>query len=502
LRSAPGGTKARRRSVFGRALRAAHTHQWRAARARREEFDVKDLGDTIAAIATAPGSGGLAVLRVSGPRAIPIAGALLSGEEPLERAPDHSLRHAWAHWPGRPDQRIDEVVAAVFRAPRSYTREDVVELSCHGGALTAQRLLDALGAAGARLALPGEFTLRAFLNGRLDLAQAEAVADLIQAENEAARELALAQLAGSLSKRLSEIEERIADAAAEVEARVDFAEDVGGLEVPPHVVDAIRSAHAGLAALLEGSAWARAVREGLQVPIVGRPNVGKSSLFNALLGEDRAIVTSLPGTTRDRVSESLEISGVRVKLSDTAGIRDGEEPIERLGIERARTALRESRVAIWVLDASEVLTEEDLAIAEAIAGRRILAAFNQCDRESRLDRDAVAARLEGSIWRGVEVSAITGVGLDALREALAELAGADRNGNRIGPVAAHPRHVESLDRARAALARAALVAEAGESGEIVALEMRECLEAMGEVTGRRASEELLDRIFSRFCIGK
>ena len=474
----------------------------REPRAQRTEARVKDLGDTIAAIATGPGSGGLAVLRVSGPRAIAVAGALLAGGEPLDLAPDHSLRHAWAHWPDRPEQRIDEVVAAVFRAPRSYTREDVVELSCHGGPLTAQRLLDALRAAGARLASPGEFTLRAFLNGRLDLTQAEAVADLIQAETQAARELALSQLAGSLSKRLSEIEDRIADAAAEVEARVDFAEDVGGLEVPPHVREAIRGALAQLAALLEGSAWARAVREGLQVPIVGRPNVGKSSLFNALLGEDRAIVTSSPGTTRDRVSESVEISGVRIKLSDTAGIRDGEEPIERLGIERARAALRESRVAIWVLDSSVPLSVEDLAIAQQLAGRHVLAAFNKCDRESRLDRTAVAARLDGCQWRGVEVSAITGVGLDALRANLADLAGVDRKGNSTGPVASHPRHVESLDRARAALARAARVAEAGESGEIVALEMRECLEAMGEVTGRRASEELLDRIFSRFCIGK
>jgi tRNA modification GTPase len=463
---------------------------------------VKDLGDTIAAIATAPGSGGLAVLRVSGPGAIPVAGALLAGGEPLDRAPDHSLTYAWAHWPGRPDQRIDEVVAAVFRAPRSYTREDVVELSCHGGPLTAQRLLEALIAAGARFALPGEFTLRAFLNGRLDLAQAEAVADLIQAETQAARELALSQLAGSLSRRLSEIEERVADAAAEVEARVDFAEDVGGLEVPPHVREAISGALGDLDALLEGSVWARAVREGLQVPIVGRPNVGKSSLFNVLLGEDRAIVASSPGTTRDRVSESVEIAGVRVKLSDTAGIRGDAEPIERLGIERARSALRESRVAIWVLDSSEPLSAEDLAVADALEDRRVLVAFNKCDREGRLDRHAALGRLRASQWRAVEVSAITQIGLESLRLGLADLAGAGSNGMRGGPVAAHPRHVESLGRARAALARAACVAGAGERGEIVALEMRDALEAIGEVTGRRASEELLDRIFSRFCIGK
>ena len=462
---------------------------------------MKDFGDTIAAIATAPGAGGLAVLRVSGSRALAVAGALMS-EAALERASDHSLHHAWAHWPGRPAERIDEVVAAIFRAPRSYTREDVVEISCHGGPLTARRLLAALEAAGARGALPGEFTMRAFLNGRIDLAQAEAVADLIQAENEAARELALSQLAGSLSHDLAEIESAIADAAAEVEARVDFAEDVGGIEVPPNVGEAIRAAHSRLAALLEGSAWARAIREGLNIPIVGKPNVGKSSLFNALLGEERAIVMHLAGTTRDRVSESVEILGLRVRLSDTAGLREGGEPIERLGIERTRAALGEARIAIWVLDASEPLAAEDLAIVGALAARRVLVAFNKSDREIRLDRDAALASLNGPAVRGVQVSAITGAGLEDLRCALVELAGGTPHEKPNGPVAAHPRHVSSIERARAALARSVDAARSGECGEIVALELRESLDALGEVTGRCASEELLDRIFARFCIGK
>ncbi|MGH7742237.1 MAG: tRNA uridine-5-carboxymethylaminomethyl(34) synthesis GTPase MnmE [Candidatus Eiseniibacteriota bacterium] len=463
---------------------------------------MKDLGDTIAAIATAPGSGGLAVLRVSGPRALEIAGALFPGGDSLESAPDHSLRHGWAHFPGRSEQRLDEVVASVFHAPRSYTCEDVVEISCHGGSLTAKRVLEALVAAGAREALPGEFTLRAFLNGRLDLAQAEAVADLIQAENEAARELALAQLAGSLSRKLAEVEERVLGAAAEVEARVDFAEDVGGIEVPAHVHEAIQSASAELDRLLAGAPYARAIREGLHVPLIGRPNVGKSSLFNALLGEDRAIVTSVPGTTRDRVSESVEISRLRVRLSDTAGLREQSEPIERLGIERAREALSESRIAIWVLDASAPLAQEDLAVAAALAGRRVLVAFNKCDRELRIDREHVAALLNGQTWKSAQISAITGVGLDELRQALAELAGAGTTRSLAGAVAAHPRHVASLERARAALERAKAASSDGLSGEIVALELREALERIGEVSGRRASEELLDRIFSRFCIGK
>jgi len=280
---------------------------------------VTDLHDAIAAIATSPGAAGLAVVRLSGSSALGIAASVFRGGTALAEAPSHTLHHGWIV--DADGGRIDEVVAAIFRAPRSYTREDVVELSCHGGRLSAAGVLEALISAGARLARPGEFTLRAFLNGRLDLAQAEAVADVIQAETEAARGLALGQLAGDLSRRLDALSERIADLLAEVEARVDFAEDVGGVEIPPRARDEIAVVDAALAALLEGAAYGRALREGLRLPIVGRPNVGKSSLFNALIGEERAIVTPEAGTTRDRVSEPLEIRGVRVLISDTAGLR-------------------------------------------------------------------------------------------------------------------------------------------------------------------------------------
>ena len=433
---------------------------------------MKDLDDTIAAIATAPGAAGLAVVRVSGPRALAVADALIGPGEPLDRAADHTLHHGWARWPGEPQRRIDEVVAGVFRAPRSYTREDVVELSCHGGPLSARRLLDALLAAGARAARPGEFTLRAFLNGRLDLAQAEAVADLIHAETEAARDLALAQLAGALSRRLAEIEEPVTDAAAEVEARVDFAEDVGGVEVPEHVREAIRGAHSRLEELLAGSRYARAVREGVRVPIVGRPNVGKSSLFNALLGEERAIVTSTPGTTRDRVSESIELAGVRVTLSDTAGLR-------RRGAGRAARNRARAR-ALWPRAARDLGGGRGRAAAPRGSGGGGTArgtarpgGAQQVRSAIRLDRNALAERLERTTWRAVEVAAIAGDGLDPLREALADLAGVGAAGGLLGPVAAHPRHVEALERARAALARAGAASRDGVPGEIVALELRE-----------------------------
>ena len=464
---------------------------------------MQPIDDTIAAIATAPGAAGLAVVRVSGPAALAVADDVFRGTAPLAAAVGHTLHHGWAvdsHRTGEP-VRLDEVVAAVFRAPRSYTGEDTVELSCHGGGVPARRVLAALQVAGARLAGPGEFTLRAFLRGRLDLAQAEAVADLVHAETESAGDLALAQLAGALSQRLEALEERITDAAAEVEARVDFAEDVGGIETPQHVRAAIAEVSLELDALLAGAPWARAVREGVRVPLVGLPNAGKSSLFNALLGEDRAIVTAEPGTTRDRVSERLAIFGVPVTLSDTAGVRTATSPVEALGVARALAALDGAAVVLWVVDGAQPRAAEGDTLAASLAGRRVLVALTKSDLPAATTPEQVLAALPGTELRVVRVSAVTGAGLPALREALAALLGADRAGGLAGAVA-NPRHADALTRARDALGRASAVAEAGSPGEIVALELRESLAALGEVTGRNASEELLERIFARFCIGK
>jgi tRNA modification GTPase len=402
--------------------------------------------------------------------------------------------------------RLDEVLAAVFRAPRSYTREDVVELSCHGGDIPARRVLAALLAAGARMARPGEFTLRAFLHGRLDLAQAEAVADLIAAGTERAHDLALAQLAGALSRKLDGIAQRLTDALAEVEARVDFAEDVGGIEVPPHVVASIQELDQELAAMLASGAYARAVREGVRVPLVGRPNAGKSSLFNALLGEDRAIVTATPGTTRDRVSETIELDGIRVTLSDTAGLRDTDAAVEAIGVGRALAAIDDAAVVLWVIDRSIPLVAEDRAIGERLAGKPLVLALNKSDRPAAMTRAGVVEALgNGAPRRVVEVSALHGQGLDGVRASLGELLGGASVGvpmPALGEAVANRRHAGALERARAAIGRAGAAAADAWPGEIVALELREALAAVGEVTGRALGEDLLERIFSRFCIGK
>jgi tRNA modification GTPase len=460
------------------------------------------LDDTIAAIATAPGAAGLAVVRVSGPGALGVADQVFEGGMPLARAAGHTLHHGWAVACGASESsRLDEVVAAVFRGPRSYTGEDTVEFSCHGGGVPARRVLAALQSAGARLAGPGEFTLRAYLRGRLDLAQAEAVADLVHAETESAGDLALAQLSGALSARLRALEERITDAAAEVEARVDFAEDVGGIETPAHVREAIAAVSGELARLLAGAPWARAVREGVRVPLVGRPNAGKSSLFNALLGEDRAIVTDEPGTTRDRVSERIELSGVAVTLSDTAGLRTATNAVEAQGVARARAALEDAALAIWVVDGSVPFEPPEETLLASLAGRQVVVVLAKADLPARAGGDALRHALAEPAPRLVRVSAVTGQGLDELRAAMRDALGADRSGGLSGAVA-NPRHTDALARSHAALERAAAAAARGEPGEIVALELRESLAALGEVTGRSASEELLERIFARFCIGK
>ena len=472
---------------------------------------MQPLDDTIAAIATATGAGGLAVVRVSGQATLAIADAVFRGAARLEAAQDHTVHHGWVVWPERADlaagaaavapRRLDEVVVAVFRAPRSYTREDVVELSCHGGDLSSRRVLAALLAAGARLASPGEFTLRAFLNGRIDLAQAEAVADLVRAETERGHELALSQLAGALSRTVNDLSDRLADALAEVEARVDFAEDVGGIEVPEHVIAAIAGLEASLAGLLQGAAYARAVREGVQVPLIGRPNVGKSSLFNALLGEARAIVTDVPGTTRDRVSEAIELAGIRVTISDTAGMRETGDAVESIGVARARETLADCAVALWVVDAAAPLTDDDRRIAREIANRRVLVALNKRDLGATTGPDEVLAVLDGAPRRIVAVSATGGLGLEALREALAALLGAGA-ADGLAVAVGNRRHAEALERAHAALVRATRAAGEALPGEIVALELREAMTALGEVTGRSVGEDLLERIFSKFCVGK
>ncbi len=458
------------------------------------------MTDTIAAISTPPGRSALAIVRLSGADAGAIGDRVFRGwgpgASPLADAPPRALRHGSAH--DASGEMIDELLAVVLPAPASYTGETMVEFTCHGGDWSAPRLLAALLAAGARAARAGEFTERAFLNGRMDLARAEAVADVIHAESELAHRLAARQVAGALSSGLSNVAEPLRDLLAEVEARVDFAEDVGEATLPPHVAEGLARASDALEDVLRGADLGRRAREGARLALVGRPNVGKSSLFNALLGESRALVAEIAGTTRDAVSERLDLGGIPVRLIDTAGLREaeGDQVVERLGIARTREELRAADLALLVLDASAPWTAADAEAWALASDRPCVIAFNKSD----LPR-ALAAPTALATAACIEVSAHSGEGVATLRRALAAALVSGSSEDPASALVTNARHIDALRRAQLAIDEARDAAAAA-PGEIVAGEIRVALAALGEVTGEAVAPDLLARIFARFCIGK
>lgn len=477
--------------------------------------------DTIAAIATPPGSGGVGVIRLSGPEAFRIGRALFRPTSPApprdEAPPSHLLTYGHIVDPAT-GETIDETLTVFMRAPRTYTREDVVEIQGHGAPLTLRRILELALAAGARAARPGEMTLRAFLNGRIDLAQAEATLDLVNAGSEAARRLALRQLDGELSRRVGEIRDAALGALVRIDASIDFPEE----EVPPpdpaELAGLIELAARGVAGLLAGAGRGRVLREGLRVVIVGRPNVGKSSLLNALLGAERAIVTPIAGTTRDTVEDDLRLGQVALHLVDTAGLTPTNDPIERLGVERSRAAARTADALLFVVDGSQPLTPLD---RQAANEARILLAnegpgepgepggpgaatvpvtlvINKDDLPSALD-DAAAA----SLWPGAPVARVSAVareGARPLEEALRRLAHGEATAG--DPLVGSARHADALRRTGQHLREAQETLARGEPLDFVAIDLRAGLEALGEISGETATSDLLDRIFAEFCIGK
>ncbi len=442
--------------------------------------------DTIAAISTPVGAGGIGIVRLSGRDARRIAEKL--SPRPLA---DHRLIHGHVVDP-ETGQSVDEVLAAYMASPHSYTREDVVEINCHGGAQAVQRVLELALKCGARLANPGEFTLRAFLNGRIDLAQAEAVLDVIQARTEAGLRLAEQILSGRLSNPVRDVRSELMSALVSLTARLDFPED----EVEPS--DALPILHKALQGLQELIANADAgiiYRQGVRTAIVGRPNVGKSSLLNRLLGQDRAIVTPIPGATRDTLEEVANIKGVPFVLVDTAGIAKSNAPVESLGIDRSRHAIEQADLVLFMVDASEPLTAEDDEVARLLAGKSVLLVANKRDLPAQADVSALP-------WKLARISALTGEGLPALE---AEMAGAVLGGEAISSDAllvTNPRHKEALQRAEKRVNAAIEVLDARLPDDLATIDLTAALNALGEITGETVSEELLDSIFSRFCIGK
>jgi tRNA modification GTPase len=457
--------------------------------------------DTIAAVATPIGEGGLGVIRVSGPRAGFIVGAVFRDRRglPVESLPSHRVRFGNIIDP-RTGAKLDEVLVTYMRAPHSYTCEDVVEISAHGGIGVMARLLEALIASGARLAEPGEFTKRAFLNGRLDLSQAEAVIDLIRARTEESHRQALAQLEGGLSQAIRAMREDVLEVLAYVEGAMEFPEE--DLELLPWGALLAKARHVEerITALLDTFQTGRVLREGVQVVIAGRPNVGKSSLFNALLAANRAIVTPVPGTTRDVLEEVVNLRGYPFRLVDTAGIRSSADPVEQEGIGRARTSLESADLVLLVLDRSEPLTAEDEEAIAAVQGQRVQVVLNKADLPPLLAMDELQIRCPK--WPKVAVSCKERQGFERLTEAMVEAVLHGQQRPREGPVLTKLRHWEALQYARQSLHRATAGMAQRLSGEFIALDLREALEWLGEIVGLNYTEDLLDKIFSEFCIGK
>ena len=446
------------------------------------------LADTIVAISTPPGRGGLGIVRLSGSKACVVAAALLRFSEP---AVWRSWHARMAELMDRAGHTVDQVVATFFQAPRSYTAEDVVEIACHGSPVVLRFAVERALEAGARLAEPGEFTLRAFLNGRIDLPRAEAIRDLIDATTLYQARIAAQQAGGSVSRRLSPIKEQLLELIALLEAGIDFADDDVSVAPSAEILRRLTPIDAGVRQLAASFQYGGLVRAGFSLAIVGRPNVGKSSLFNALLEQDRAIVTEIPGTTRDVVSETAAIGGIPVKLYDTAGIREAGERVESLGIERSFQAMADADLTLVVVDASQPLAAEDLALLDRAKGQgKCLLVGNKCD-------------LAGAVSPAEHpTSAVTGEGIAELRAAiLAALApaGAFEQENGFITSLRHERllgeSLEYLEKARAAV-------EAGIPHEMLLLDLYAALRPIDGITGATTADDILNRIFSTFCIGK
>ncbi len=454
--------------------------------------------DTIAALATPAGPGAIGVLRLSGPRAIEVVAACFKGKNLLEQ-PSHTVHFGSIR--AHDGALLDEVLVSLFRTPRSYTREDVAEVSCHGSPFVLQRVLERFLQLGARLADPGEFTLRAFLNGQLDLAQAEAVADLIAAENAAQHDLALRQLRGGVSNDLQALRQQLIDFAALIELELDFGEEDVTFADRSQLESTVRLIQQRLDALIGTFRYGNALKNGVPVVIAGKPNAGKSTLLNALLNEEKAIVSDIAGTTRDFIEDVIAIEGVAFRFTDTAGLRETTDPIEQIGVRRAGEKIRQSALLLYLVDLAAVSTldefEEEKKAAQAF-GVPFLIVANKRDAADPSLLTALAAQPEV-----VCLSARLLEGLDTLKEAMFERLGLREALAAQATVLTSARHVEALAAARAALDRVLEGLATGISGDFLAMDIRLALRDLGSVTGAvDVDKDILGSIFGKFCIGK
>ena len=452
--------------------------------------------DTICAVSTPPGEGGIGIIRISGGMATGIAVKIFKPrrDKNLLTAPSHSLHYGHVVDPAS-GETVDEALLSVMRAPSTYTREDVIEIHCHGGMMPLWRTLGLCISAGARQAEPGEFTKRAFLNGRIDLAQAEAVMDIIRAKTDLSLRAANEQLLGGLSGEIAALRDRLLSLIAAVEAGIDFPEEDIETGTGQPLAEEADGLLAAVDSLLSGYAYGRILRDGFATAIVGKPNVGKSSLLNALLKQNRAIVTEVPGTTRDVLEEYLNIAGVPLKILDTAGIRHSHDIVEQEGVRRSIGAIGSADIVLFVLDGSQPLTTEDRRVMDEVKGKHVIAIINKSDLPRKLEQlrkpDAQ-----------VSVSCLTGEGLEDLKRAISDQVKQGTISSREHVWAVNQRHKTALEQTKESLQKALESITSGLSPEFISLDLRGALDSLGLIIGATYTEDILERIFNDFCIGK
>lgn len=455
--------------------------------------------DTIAAISTPPGEGAISIVRMSGEEAVSIAQKVFSGKD-LTQAKSHTINYGHIVDP-KTHEEIDEVMVSLMLAPKTFTREDVVEINCHGGIVATNRILQLLLINGARLAEPGEFTKRAFLHGRIDLTQAESVMDLIRAKTDRSMKIALNQLDGNLSHLIDSLRKDILDVLAQVEVNIDYPEydDVEEITTKLLKEKAIEIKQR-IEQLLKTASQGKIMREGLATALVGRPNVGKSSLLNHLLHEDKAIVTDVAGTTRDVIEEYVNVSGVPLKLIDTAGIRETDDKVEKIGVERSKKAIEQSDLVLLVLNAAESLTKEDLELIRLTNDKKRIIILNKTDLEEKLDRKELAKISENAPVYATSI--LKNEGVEALEEAISKLFFNGIENSQSTVMVTNARHIALLKKAQNSLDSVLEGISSGMPVDLVQIDMTEAWNLLGEITGESYEDELLDQLFSQFCLGK